>query len=329
MSRPLAAIAFAASLSLTACAISGPPLMEEDGQSRAAADRQRQAQRDKAEQARRAREARAYSAPRPQESVTSPGTSQTAFGGSPIEDAPRPGTLAGAEGQTPVPGVEDPYFAQDPLDAPRTVPVGGYGYEAPAASGAPVGLRDLDQRPQAAAPVRRLDEADLGGVNAAPSQPQTATQALPQPLPQPLPQATAASAGVRPAYLADPDAALLAVNAYRAEFGYAPLRFSPQLSATALAHARDLAARGEVTSLSAGGQGVISRITAGGYAPAEAASLVAGGYDSFDAALASWKENRVQRSRLLLPNATEVGVARVEDPRSTYRYYIEMIVAAP
>lgn len=129
------------------------------------------------------------------------------------------------------------------------------------------------------------------------------------------------------AYAPDAAAVLRRINDYRARNGVQPLRYDPALSAVALAHVRDLAARGEVASTSADGTGVLARARAYGAEPSMASSLVAGGYADVDAALTTWRADKAQRDRLLMAEATVLGLAIVEDRRSPFRYYIEAIVA--
>ena len=319
-------------LLLTACVGDRPPLLEDDPRSRAAQ-----------------RQARAVPPPLPHERpqpvpvpVFVPAAPEPAREAAPAPSAARapfraPGTPDGAERYRPRPpqvegapddaGADldaDPYFAgtRGP-DAPPRI-------GAPARVGADAGP---DRAPTPARPVTPAAPYALRG-DAAPAAPpapaRPAVRETPR-LSRALPQTTgsdrAAPVPAQPAFLPDPDAALAAVNAYRARYGYAPLAYSPVLSQVARDHAQELAARGAVTSVSAEGDGVTNRLAARGYDAGAAASLVAGGYDAFGDALASWRGDRVQRSRLLLPQATEIGIARVEDPRSPYRYYIELIVA--
>jgi len=122
--------------------------------------------------------------------------------------------------------------------------------------------------------------------------------------------------------------ALATVNAFRARHGFKPLVYSEQLSTIAQAHVADLAARGEVSALGPNGQTIGVRLLDKGYDPRVAGSVVAGGYPTFDAAFTSWTRNQVEASRLLHPAAKEFGFAVVTDPGSTYRTYIEAIVAA-
>lgn len=119
------------------------------------------------------------------------------------------------------------------------------------------------------------------------------------------------------------------LNAFRASRGLPPVRLTPALSEAAEAHVEDLAARGVVTTRSLDGAGVLERVRASGYAPAAAASLVAGGYDSFEGALGAWRSDRVQKDRLLLPDVAEAGIAFAEAPDSEYRYYVELLLAEP
>ena len=136
------------------------------------------------------------------------------------------------------------------------------------------------------------------------------------------------SEGLPDAYVADPEGTLAAINALRDRYGAGPLRYDPTLSAVALAHARDMAGRGEVAATGPDGEGVLARARAMGVSPTVAGSLVAGGYADVPAALATWRGDKAQRDRLLLAEADRLGLALVEDRRSPFRYYIEAIVAA-
>lgn len=122
--------------------------------------------------------------------------------------------------------------------------------------------------------------------------------------------------------------ALATVNNFRAQFGYKPLRLSDRLSLIAQAHVIDLAARAAVTSQDRQGNGVGVRLLNQGYNPKVAGSLVSGGYPDFNAAFETWRVSQVERSRLLLPKAEELGFAIITDRQSTYGTYIEAIVAA-
>lgn len=122
--------------------------------------------------------------------------------------------------------------------------------------------------------------------------------------------------------------AVSAINAYRAKFGMKPLRYNSKLSQIAESHVNDLARRGEVSALTPRGEGIGKRLIKSGYRPNVAGSLVSGGYDSFEAALAEWQTTDMQRSKLLIESADQVGVAFVADRNSPYVYYIETIIAS-
>lgn len=121
--------------------------------------------------------------------------------------------------------------------------------------------------------------------------------------------------------------AVAAVNKMRADAGLEPLTLNAQLNEIAQAHVIDLAARGEVSALDRDGKGIGERLTEAGYEPQVAGSLVSGGYATFDEALESWNANELQRSRLLMEGASDMGFAVISDRRSTYGFYIEAIVA--
>lgn len=149
-----------------------------------------------------------------------------------------------------------------------------------------------------------------------------------------IPQIVASTEGAHAPKAEDDVTRLLAaeravstLNAYRAENGLPPLQYNEELSRIAEAHVVDLAARGEVTARNRDGQGIGERLQAAGLAPKVAGSLVSGGYATFEGALESWKANEVQRQRLLIEAAGEVGFAVISDRTSTYGIYMELIIA--
>ena len=251
----------------------------------------------------------------------------------PRADAPAPGNgyapraprIAGAPPpRTDAAGLDDPYFAGEADAVAAVAP----GQPARPRVGAPPNVGANTGGATAPGATRATDAPFALRGAAAPELPAARPAAPAAPInAAPAPVSAPPAAPATLAFIPDPQAALDAVNAYRARYGYAPLAYDPLLSQTALDHARDLARRGEVTSVTADGAGVIDRLAARGYRANAAASLVSGGYDAFGDAMTTWRRDRIQRSRLLLPQAREVGLAFVEDPRSPYRYYIEMIVA--
>lgn len=303
-------VALSAASVLTGCSIGGPPLLEDDGRRSSGQGRAQAAvAADRFGEARGPREGLADR----RGTLTDPERRYV----------PRPSASAAAE--------DDPYFA-GPYFAgrsagPRPAPDGALIAEADGASPSADALRvgaPARVGADAAAPplvLRDVDASPQAPAGTQPSGSRAVTAARPV---VPAPASRGADA-----YLPDPAAALIALNAYRLRYGHAPLAYDRELSAVARRHARDLARRGEVSAVAADGSGVIDRLALSGAEPDAAASLVAGGYPSLAEALASWQADATQRRRLLLPEGRRVGIALVEDRRSPYRYYIEVIVATP
>lgn len=212
--------------------------------------------------------------------------------------------------QTPIqPTVRQPQPVTGPESAPRVV-----GQAAPSAA-IPV-----------AAPVRRSRPLPAVGAPQALGEP----FAAPPPVVLPVTASDGVDAGTAQTLQRTiAQRAAIRVNTIRAARGLDPLAYSEELSRVAQAHVVELAARGAVTALSADGKNIGARLRDSAYPVSVAASLVAGGYPTLDAALESWLANEVEASRLLQPNVTEFGFAVVTDPGSTYRTYIEAIFAAP
>lgn len=240
-----------------------------------------------------------------------------------------------------------PYFTATPANLPvvaptppapatRPAPVKPAVVSAPVVTPPPVTV-PTPEVPRSAPPSPRASVLPPQLTNAPPATPpaNAPVVAVPAPLPPP-PAATAAIPEAPPAVSAatadlQRAAALKAVeriNAYRAQFGFAPLAYSERLSAAALTHVIELAQRGEVSSVDAAGNSIGGRLKRAGYAPLVAASLASGGYRNLDDALTKWQTDEVERSRLLLQGADEIGFAVITDRTSKYGTYIEAIIAA-
>ncbi|WP_370336579.1 CAP domain-containing protein [Parvularcula marina] len=203
----------------------------------------------------------------------------------------------------------------------------------PAPVAAPVPVEEPVEEPAPAAPVAMA--AAEPQMNAPQEVPQVISgeaaahleaQAAPRVIASTQGAAAPAPADDEVMHLLAAERVVASVNAYRAENGLAPLAYNEGLSDVAEAHVLELAARGEVTALNAEGQGIGERLAAVGMTPEVAGSLVSGGYTNFENALASWKANPVQRSRLLIEGAKEVGFGVVSDRTSTYGIYMELII---
>jgi uncharacterized protein YkwD len=117
----------------------------------------------------------------------------------------------------------------------------------------------------------------------------------------------------RPVQPLDPQAALEAVNAYRAENGLKPLVLDARLSRAAAMQSQTQAGRSWIGHYGADGSTAKDRARRAGYPAKIASENVASGHKSFSDALRFWKESSGHRNNLLRPNVTAAGVAMAKN----------------
>lgn len=119
--------------------------------------------------------------------------------------------------------------------------------------------------------------------------------------------------------------AVTMINAIRAANGLGPVVVDADLMARAQRQADAMAAAG-VMSHTVGGdfsQRMRGRINA------PAAENIAAGYDSLQATMDSWVRSSGHYANLLLPSATNIGIAVAFNPASPYRNFYALILAGP
>jgi uncharacterized protein YkwD len=122
--------------------------------------------------------------------------------------------------------------------------------------------------------------------------------------------------------------ALDLINGLRQEKGLKLLTISPELTRAAQSHALALARAGTLTHVGPDGSTPIDRVRHAGYRPAMAAENIAGGQASIAEAVRSWRDSESHLRNMLLPDATHMGIAQVNDPRSPMRSYWTLVLGA-
>jgi uncharacterized protein YkwD len=117
----------------------------------------------------------------------------------------------------------------------------------------------------------------------------------------------------RPVQPLNPQAALTAVNAFRAENGLKPLVLDERLSRAAAMQSEAQAGRSWIGHYGSDGSTPKDRAKRAGYHAKIASENVASGQKSFSDALRFWKESSGHRSNLLRPNVTAAGVAMAKN----------------
>jgi len=124
----------------------------------------------------------------------------------------------------------------------------------------------------------------------------------------------------------DPAQAGRILNAYRASDGLGPVRPDPRLMAMAQRQA-DAMVAANALSHDAGGN-FTARIHAAGVDSARAAENLGGGYFSVEEAFDGWRKSPGHDANLRMKEATRYGIALSKDPRTSYRAWWVLVVAA-
>lgn len=119
------------------------------------------------------------------------------------------------------------------------------------------------------------------------------------------------------------------VNAYRAEYGRAPLIWKTELENAAQVHAADLAFHGLIQHEGTDGSHHGTRILRQGYTYSLALENVAAGQRSWEDALQGWKNSKGHNEALLNSEVTEFGVALEFNENTKLATYWAMVLAAP
>jgi uncharacterized protein YkwD len=127
----------------------------------------------------------------------------------------------------------------------------------------------------------------------------------------------------------DPQQARDLINKYRREKGLKPLVLNAQLSEAAKAHSRDLAKWDRISHYGSDGSNPWDRVKRVGYPAKVAAENVGTGQVNFVEVLKGWKESPGHNKNLLLTDGTEMGLALVQDPKSEFKSFWTLVVAAP
>lgn len=126
-----------------------------------------------------------------------------------------------------------------------------------------------------------------------------------------------------------PERALAAINAVRAQNGLTPLSLDPTLTRAAYDHARELAARDDISHYGVNGSTPVTRVAAAGYSAVTTGENLAIGQRRFDDVLEGWLASPSHRRTIMQETVQHAGLALVEDPDTTYRTFWAMVVAEP
>ncbi len=126
----------------------------------------------------------------------------------------------------------------------------------------------------------------------------------------------------------DMDKARDTINAYRATKGLKPLKLNPALAEAAKAHSRDLAKWDRISHYGSDGSNPWDRVKRTGYNAKVAAENVGTGQASFDEVMKGWQDSAGHNKNLLLSDATEMGLALVQDPKTEFKTFWTLVLGS-
>ena len=125
----------------------------------------------------------------------------------------------------------------------------------------------------------------------------------------------------------DGGAATSMISGYRRNNGLGAVALDADLTQLAAEQSRAMAARDKldhdlVRSLGA-------RLKAGGYEAKLASENIGAGYHTLAEAFSGWRDSPGHRANMLMAGVTRIGIATAYNPKSKYKVYWTLILAAP
>lgn len=108
-----------------------------------------------------------------------------------------------------------------------------------------------------------------------------------------------------------------------------PLAASGMLQRVALAHARDMASRGELDHAGRDGSTPAARVTRAGYRWRVTGENIASGQPTAETVVAGWLRSPRHCANIMDPDFTELGVGHAVEPRGTGRIFWVQVFASP
>lgn len=127
----------------------------------------------------------------------------------------------------------------------------------------------------------------------------------------------------------NPEKARDLVNQYRRDKGLKPLNLNAELTAAAKSHSRDLAKWDRISHYGSDGSNPWDRVKRTGYKARLAAENVGTGQVDFQEVMRGWKESPGHNKNLLLSDATHMGIALVQDPKTEFKSFWTLVIGSP
>jgi len=125
----------------------------------------------------------------------------------------------------------------------------------------------------------------------------------------------------------DPAAAQSMISGYRANNGLGAVTIDPDLMKLAEEHTRTMAARDRLDHDV--GKAFNQRIRGGKLDAKVAVENVSAGYHTLAEAFSGWRDSPPHRANMLNKGVTRMGIAAIYSPKSKYKVFWTLILAAP
>ena len=119
------------------------------------------------------------------------------------------------------------------------------------------------------------------------------------------------------------------INAYRKENGLKPLKLSTALTEAAKNHSRDLAKWDRISHYGSDGSNPWDRVKRAGYNAKLAAENVGTGQVTIDEVMKGWQTSPGHNKNLLLSDASDMGIALVQDNKTEFKTFWTLVVGSP
>ena len=117
------------------------------------------------------------------------------------------------------------------------------------------------------------------------------------------------------------------ISGYRANNGLTAVTVDPELMKLAEAQAQAMASKDKLDHNVI--RALNERLAGGGYRAKTAAENVGAGYHTLAEAFSGWRDSPPHRANMLLNGATRIGIATAYSPKSKYKVFWALILAAP
>lgn len=117
------------------------------------------------------------------------------------------------------------------------------------------------------------------------------------------------------------------ISGYRQNNGLGAVVADPELTRMAMAHTKTMVARDKLDHNL--GKSFQQRVKESGYDATAAVENISAGYHTLAEAFSGWRESAPHRANMLHKGVTRIGIAAVYSPKSKYKVFWTLILAAP